>query len=488
MSFFDNEEEGVDPFELIRKRKADQEAAKTPAPTPAPTGDFLSQYKAAASDRSSIEKARGDADRANKITGVLQGLGIAFGGGNRNAGVFDGIRAQNNAKAKTVESDYQAKLDNLLTQDKIGYQATERDRAGKTFDMAVDKNARETQEFNQDKNPDSPAAKSLSLLLQSKGMKPQMLNGMSFDQMKDIYKQVTAGDGAGGGKWSIQNVQAPDGSVKLYRVSLTDGSAIPVQIDNASFAAAAGKGYAPKIFNDKGTGESKMVSADVSNPVQTVLSASTPLDPNKKDPSSFDLRSSLNPKQREQVDAVQKQYSADTKTLMSRKEAANSVKELIGAARNGNPMSKEGFGSMMARLNSEVGALSEADKAPFGGAAGWAAALNRLQDLQFWDGEMTEQDLKFLETTVGALERGVDSSLQRYQERAAQTIQDQTGLDPKYSSQLLNPVQQSAATAVQQDAGSERLIEAVKAKNPNASREQIVNALIQKGKIKQGYK
>src|SRR5574343_123503 len=90
-------------------------------------------------------------------------------------------------------------------------------------------------------------------------------------------------------------------------------------------------------------------------------------------------------------------------------EFSSVVKDLVAS---GNPIAAASIQTYMARASGEVGALTEADKAPFGGSR---AIFNRLEQSlkQMADGRLTEDNAKFLsdlaDTMAASANRRLDS-------------------------------------------------------------------------------
>lgn len=82
-------------------------------------------------------------------------------------------------------------------------------------------------------------------------------------------------------------------------------------------------------------------------------------------------------------------------------DAANTIREL---ANSGNPIAANAIPTYMARASGEVGNLSEADKAPFGGSR---AILERLQAAfsQASTGQMTEDNRRFVNGLTDLMEK-----------------------------------------------------------------------------------
>lgn len=463
-------------------------------------GSFLQKFMAASNDRSAIDAARKDADSNKRTTGVIQGLATMFGGGNKNQGFYDNLRAGADARVKSAELDHDKKLDNMLMQDKLGYQAVQRKREGEEFgwsrDDRITKNAmakerhdwdkagagRDAQKHGWETRLNDPNAVVATIARKQVAQELQLpeseLAGMTFNELKEFRQKAKAG----GARFQQARLVGPNDEILASVFDTETGEYKTGDLKT---------GYAPKMYTDKATGETKLVTTDISSPRQTTLNAPTRLDPEKKQYTDTEIYNSLNPKQKEQVDQVQNNFIEQTKTLASKRSAAGVVRNLVAQGRQGEKISPEVFTTQMARLNGEVGALSEADKKGLAGEGGVEAMMKRLAELQFYTGEMRAEDLDFLENLTGAMDRAAGDSMERYRQTALKEIQMKTGLPAERASQLLHvttaPVgatQAPKTTAGQYTPEQEAMIERMvkKYEKEGRSREQVIRAL-QKQKL-----
>lgn len=182
---------------------------------PAPVAEEKSlaeRYKAISNIDPELKTAREDADRSKMTTGIFQGISTAFGGknGGDNAGFYDGLRKQADSKADALLKDRERKTDDLTTEHRL-LQTEGGDRA----------------------------AKSLDLWLQTKGLKPQELDGMSFDQKAKLF--TDSGKGKGGANKQVRSVSNADGSVEYYWFDPENETAKPSGLST---------GFAPKVMTN----------------------------------------------------------------------------------------------------------------------------------------------------------------------------------------------------------------------------------------------
>lgn len=91
------------------------------------------------------------------------------------------------------------------------------------------------------------------------------------------------------------------------------------------------------------------------------------------------------------------------------KDGAEFMNTLLDAK---NPIAEAAIPTFMARASGEVGALSEADKAPFGGSR---AILSRLQAIatQAATGRMTEENRQYIQQLTGAMNQAANRIIAR---------------------------------------------------------------------------
>lgn len=118
------------------------------------------------------------------------------------------------------------------------------------------------------------------------------------------------------------------------------------------------------------------------------------LGPKEAAPLSESKQATINESKQRRVEGIINRFNADPEV---RKQNAriDFSNDVIGLVLSGNPIAAGAIPTFMARGSGEVGALSESDKAPFGGSR---AILSRLQQSfqQAVDGKLTPNNQKFL--------------------------------------------------------------------------------------------
>jgi hypothetical protein len=233
----------------------DEESAAQVAPKakeqagPAVENASLSaQYDRLAKDDSAVKQARSDADSRTKFLNIMQV--IAGAGGNRSFDkVYDSERAKAAVGADQAAADHKEKLGHLLTKDKLSYQDVERKRA-------ADKDAREGEEFGWKRNGNDPASKPSAamrtLFAKQNGMDPAQLDGMSFEQLKDLQGLAKKASASGrtlkavetdkGIEWHLFDPEAPVPLVptgKMVGYKLTTDSVTGTRSSGADKTAPA---------------------------------------------------------------------------------------------------------------------------------------------------------------------------------------------------------------------------------------------------------
>ncbi len=190
-----------------------QQAAAGPMGPSVEHANIDAQYKRAAADTSAVDKAREDADGANKMATILQGVATMFAGPKKVDGsVFNNIRAANSAKAATAQDDHRQKLSDMLTGDKLQRQGVERAQADKQFGW---------EEGNKDPSKLTPGAQ--LVMAKRLGVDPQHLSGLSFDQAKQLQ---AAADKAKGEGRQLKAVETERG-IEWYQFDPNSGAFSP---------------------------------------------------------------------------------------------------------------------------------------------------------------------------------------------------------------------------------------------------------------------
>jgi hypothetical protein len=268
------------------------------------------------------------------------------------------------------------------------------------------------------------------------------------------------------------------------RINTATGQVSPVSYPDGKRVQ---RGFANRLFKSSLTGAQTMASSDMTNPTQIVLDAPGTID-ETKEVTPFIIRENLNANQRESVDGVQKEYDKATSALTSRKEAAINVRTLVESSRKGLPMDREGFANILARLNGEVGAMSESDKAPFKGAAGWQAFTQRVIPFLQGKGQISDEDLAFIDTVAGALETSADKNLATYTQQATANIEKYTGLKPEYASKLVTTKQYAQATDPATEAKIAKVMNSETNKANGVTREAVIKSMQAKDLLPKEYK
>lgn len=169
------------------------------------------------------------------------------------------------------------------------------------------------------------------------------------------------------------------------------------------------KNPTPKIPNFLGTSEDgkKLLFIDESGPMVMLNPIGGPLASRTRDPLADD-RLALQ-KDRVRKDIVDR-FNADpsVKKAQTAIDAANNVRALLDSK---NPIAASAIPTYMARAAGEVGALSEADKAPFGGSQ---AILARLQAAltQKATGQLTTENAMFLKSLADVMEGSAKGNIE----------------------------------------------------------------------------
>ena len=123
----------------------------------------------------------------------------------------------------------------------------------------------------------------------------------------------------------------------------------------------------------------------------------------KANPYTDVLKERLDFQKDQAVKGIVEKFNADPSIRKAEEmvQAAGIVKDLVNS---GNPISAGSVPTFMARLSGEVGNLSEADKAPFGGSR---AVVERVRAAvqQQATGQLTEENAKFLLELSGTIEQ-----------------------------------------------------------------------------------
>lgn len=93
---------------------------------------------------------------------------------------------------------------------------------------------------------------------------------------------------------------------------------------------------------------------------------------------------------------------------------------IVEAVASNNPVANASLPTLMARASGEVGNLSEADKAPFGGSRALAARMKQVAE-ELSTGLRTEENLKFIEELAVTFRKAAERAKERIaRERSAQ--------------------------------------------------------------------
>lgn len=134
-------------------------------------------------------------------------------------------------------------------------------------------------------------------------------------------------------------------------------------------------------------------------------------------------------------------------------DAANQIEEL---ANSGNPIGAAAVPTFAARMAGEVGALTEADKAPFGGSRAIVSRMDQALQ-QMSDGKLTDENRKFIIGLSGLIKNrakanrtGLAKNRAKQYSSAYEDMQEgevYEMLDPQEDSEIPDPVVRGPGTA-----------------------------------------
>lgn len=122
-----------------------------------------------------------------------------------------------------------------------------------------------------------------------------------------------------------------------------------------------------------------------------------------------------------------KEFNSEAKKFLEGKELANSALEVLA---NGNPIGDKSVTTFMAKASGEVGALSEADKAPYGGSQAIVARLKQASS-NMATGTLTDENRAFLASLTKTIIKNNDRSAKSFAIRKAKTVSRTLGKSPE---------------------------------------------------------
>jgi len=180
----------------------------------------------------------------------------------------------------------------------------------------------------------------------------------------------------------------PDGTVKTYK---KDGITYKVQ-----------ERYNPQT----------MLSLEGSQ-VSTKVDDTTRVDPNM-----FSVRMSI-------VDKFNANPQVNKAVQMA--TSANTITKLL---EEGNPIADQSIPTFMARASGEVGNLSEADKAPFGGSRALVEMMSAVVE-KAQSGQLTPENREFVKAVAQVFMRTANQNLRSIAQRNARQYSKASGISEK---------------------------------------------------------
>lgn len=116
-------------------------------------------------------------------------------------------------------------------------------------------------------------------------------------------------------------------------------------------------------------------------------------------------------------------------------QAANVIRDIVAA---GNPIGDNSIATFMSRASGEVGALSEADKRPFGGSQALLARLEAAIKQQK-DGRLTEENKKFIVDLANVMGESAEKNIASIAEQRSSQFSPILNVPSDELNQRLNP-------------------------------------------------
>jgi hypothetical protein len=118
-------------------------------------------------------------------------------------------------------------------------------------------------------------------------------------------------------------------------------------------------------------------------------------------------------KELEEIRRGQEKLNAEGKKFFESLQAVKSAKTILDS---NNPIGDNMISAIMARASGEVGALTEADKAPYGGSQAVTTRLSQAMT-QWKSGKLTDQNRAFLTDVMSKMELNSQRSINSYADR-----------------------------------------------------------------------
>jgi hypothetical protein len=141
--------------------------------------------------------------------------------------------------------------------------------------------------------------------------------------------------------------------------------------------------------------------------------------------------------QQRQEGQVVQNFNKD-KVVQKANEQIAAADNIVSLVNSNNPIGHAAVPTFMARAAGEVGALTEADKAPFGGTK---ALTGRIQQVisDYSSGKLTPENKKFILDLTGTLKKSAAKNIENVAKREVPKLSKANKIDKKDIQDLLLP-------------------------------------------------